>query len=129
MPESAGLGYIGEHRDGRATATPGDLTGPDSIMITARRPAQFWSGCGRDLSVFMGEYIWSFCFCFSGGGLALVCGRYGRAAGGLPVARREPRCQRSGKVAPACAECPAASTSIQAVARLSGGITSGRSAT
>jgi hypothetical protein len=89
----------------------------------------FWSGCDRDLSVFVGEYNWSFCSGFSGGGLALVCGRYGKAACGLPAARREPHCQRSGKVARACAECPAASTSIQAVALLNGGITSRRSPT
>ena len=39
--------------------------------------------------MFVGEYNWSFCFGFSCGGLAFVCGRYGKAACGLPVVRRE----------------------------------------
>ena len=49
-------------------------------------------------------------------------------AGGPRIAGHERHCQRSGRVVRASADCPAASTSIQAVAWLSGGTTCRRSA-
>jgi hypothetical protein len=107
-------------------ARPGRVAGRVESVLLSAHVAAVLVGLRSRLVRIRGRIIGHSIFGFSGGGLALVCGRYGKAGCGLPVVRRELYCQRNGRVAQACAECPAASTSIPAVARLSGGITSRR---
>jgi hypothetical protein len=85
------------------------------MSVAARAPKYppFWSGCDRGFLVFVGEFNWSFCFGFSCGASLSYAAGTGKPLADYRSSGVKPHCQRSGRVARAFAECPAASASIQ----------------